>query len=139
MLHAFDHMKITLSKPLTPIILATVSILISACATDKPSPSTVSQLGAAGFRVRTPETTKQKEIFATLPAYKVESVMVHGQKFYVYKDEAKGLALVGHEAEYERYRQLAHQDRMMAGHDVAMASTHETDSWYGVSSSSWWR
>jgi hypothetical protein len=129
----------TLSKPLASIVLAATSILISACASNQPAPATVSQLGAAGFRVHTPANAKQKEIFATLPAYKVESVMVHGRKFYVYKDEAKGLAMVGHEAEYERYRQLAHQDRMMAGHDMAMATSYETDSWYGVSSSDWWR
>jgi len=35
-----------------------------------------SLLSAAGFRVRTPETPKQKEIYATLPAYKVERATV---------------------------------------------------------------
>jgi len=71
-----------------------------------------SLLSAAGFRVRTPETPKQKEIYATLPAYKVERATVNGKVFYVYKDENKGVAYIGREAEYQRYQQLAVQQQI---------------------------
>jgi len=71
-----------------------------------------SLLTAAGFRVRTPETPKQKQIYATLPAYKVERATVNGKVFYVYKDEKKGVAYIGREAEYQRYQQLAVQQQI---------------------------
>jgi len=131
-------MKTTLAKPFSLVILA--ALLLSACASSQSAATTVSLLGAAGFRLRTPETPKQKEIFASLPAYKVEGLVVNGQKFYVYKDEAKGLALVGHEAEYERYRQMARQEQSSAAYqNVMMANEAEAQSWYGAGSSDWWR
>jgi hypothetical protein len=132
-------MKTTLSKSVLLPVLASIMVLLAACATSGPQPQTVSLLGAAGFRVRTPETAKQKEIFATLPAYKVESVVVKHHTYYVYKDEAKGLALVGGEAEYQRYREMARQERLAAGqHTAMMASAAESESWYGASGSDWW-
>ena len=128
-------MKIISSKS---VILA--AMLLSACATSQPSPTTASLLISAGFRLRIPETPKQKEIFATLPSYKIESVVVNGQKFYVYKDEAKGMALVGHEAEYEHYRQMAKEERSSAGHErMMMTSAAESANWRGAASSDWWR
>ena len=133
-------MKIIYSKSFPLVILA--AMLLSACATNSPSPSptTVALLASAGFRLRTPETPKQKEIFATLPSYKLESVVVNGRTFYVYKDEAKGMALVGHEAEYERYRQLAKEERSSAGHErMMMTSAAESANWRGAGSSDWWR
>ena len=114
--------------------------MLAACASSKPSPNTVSQLATAGFRLKSPETPQQKEIFAKLPAYKVESIIVKGQTFYVYKDESKGLALVGHEAEYQRYRQMARQDRLQESHyNAEMASAAEARTWQGASGSDWWR
>ncbi len=128
-------MKIISSKF---VILA--AMLLSACATSQPSPTTASLLISAGFRLRIPETPKQKEIFATLPSYKVESIVVNGTKFYVYKDEAKGMALVGHEAEYEHYRQMAKEERASAGHErMMMTSAAESANWRGAASSDWWR
>ena len=92
------------------------------------------------FVLRTPDTPKQKEIFANLPAYKVASVVVNGRKFYVYKDEAKGMALVGGEAEYQRYRELARQERESADYETAMmANAAEAASWRGAAGSDWWR
>ena len=131
-------MKIISSKSFPLIILT--SLLLSACATSQPSSTTASLLISAGFRLRIPETPKQKEIFATLPSYKIESVMVNGHKFYVYKDEAKGMALVGHEAEYERYRQLAKEERSSAGHErMMMTSAADEANWRGAASSDWWQ
>ena len=75
------------------------------------STNTESLLSAAGFVVRTPQTDRQKQIYAALPAYKVERATVKGKVFYVYKDEKAGVAYVGHEPEYQRYKQLAVQQQ----------------------------
>jgi hypothetical protein len=41
--------------------------------------NTKSLLSQAGFRVRTPQTAKQKELYATLPNNKVEHAIVKGK------------------------------------------------------------
>ena len=76
------------------------------------STNTKSLLSAAGFVVRTPQTDRQKQIYAALPAYKVERATVKDKVFYVYKDEKAGVAYVGHEPEYQRYQQLAIQQQI---------------------------
>ena len=76
------------------------------------STNTESLLSAAGFVVRTPQTDRQKQIYAALPAYKVERATVKDKVFYVYKDEKAGVAYVGHEPEYQRYQQLAIQQQI---------------------------
>jgi hypothetical protein len=96
------------------------------------STNTESLLSAAGFVVRTPETPKQKEIYATLPAYKVHRATVNDKVFYVYKDEKAGVAYVGHEPEYQRYKQLAVQQQI--AQDQYMAAELDRQSalqWYG--------
>jgi hypothetical protein len=76
------------------------------------SSNTESLLSAAGFVVRTPQTDRQKQIYAALPAYKVQRATVQNKIFYVYKDEKAGVAYVGREAEYQRYQQLAVQQQI---------------------------
>jgi hypothetical protein len=62
--------------------------------------------------VRTPQTDRQKQIYAALPPYKVQRATVKDKVFYVYKDEKAGVAYVGHEPEYQRYQQLAVQQQI---------------------------
>ena|SRR5437764_13793104 len=77
------------------------------------SSNTESLLSAAGFKVRTPETDRQKQIYASLTAYKVERATVPDKGvFYVYKDEKQGVAYVGREEEYQHYKQLAIQQQI---------------------------
>ena len=71
-----------------------------------------SLLAAAGFRARTPQTPKQQELYAATPAYKVQQGTIDGKIFYAYKDEKKGVAWVGGEAEYQKYQQLAIQQNI---------------------------
>ena len=106
-------MKTKASKLIVLALFAAGSALfgLTGCA-GMGSSNAESLLSAAGFRVRTPETPKQKEIYATLPAYKVERATVNGKVFYVYKDENKGVAYIGREAEYQRYQQLAVQQQI---------------------------
>jgi len=42
----------------------------------------------------------------------VERATVKDKVFYVYKDEKAGVAYVGHEPEYQRYKQLAVQQQI---------------------------
>ena len=96
------------------------------------STNTESLLSAAGFVVRTPQTDQQKQIYATLPAYKVHRATVNDKVFYVYKDEKAGVAYVGHEPEYQRYKQLAVQQQI--AQDQYMAAELDRQSalqWYG--------
>ena len=96
------------------------------------SSNTESLLSAAGFVVRTPQTAKQKQIYAALPAYKVHRATVNDKVFYVYKDEKAGVAYVGHEPEYQRYKQLAIQQQI--AQDQYMAAELDRESalqWYG--------
>lgn len=55
------------------------------------------------------------------------SVRVNGRTFHVYKNEAKGMALVGHKAEYQHYRELVRQERSSeAHHNMLMADAADT-------------
>jgi hypothetical protein len=99
------------------------------CASTPPA-SAEQTLLSAGFRIRTPSTPRQKEIFATLPAYQVHKLTAKGQTYYVYKDQGKGVAFVGREAEYQRYRQFVRRDNAAAGDDRAMEMEQATaESW----------
>jgi hypothetical protein len=92
-----------------------------------------SLLIAAGFHERTPETPKQKELYAAAPSYKVERVTVNDKTFYAYKDEKKGTAYVGGAAEYQHYQQLAVQQRI--ANDNMQAAEMNRDmarGWYGA-------
>src|SRR5205085_4184455 len=76
------------------------------------SSNTESLLSAAGFITRTPETPKQKEIYASLPAYKIQRATYKDMVVYVYKDEKAGIAYLGRELEYQRYQRLAIRQRI---------------------------
>ncbi len=67
---------------------------------------TTSLLAAAGFRAHTPQTAKEKELYAALPSNKLERATVKGKVFYVFKDEKAGMEYVGGEPEHRRYQQL---------------------------------
>ena len=56
--------------------------------------STEPLLSAAGFRVKTPENAKQREIYAELPPYKVQRGTYQGETFYAYKNEKEGHPVV---------------------------------------------
>lgn len=71
--------------------------------------NTKSLLSDAGFRTRTPQTAKQKGLYAALPSNEVERASVKGKVFYVFKDEKAGVAYVGGEVEHRRYQQLCTQ------------------------------
>jgi len=118
---------------LSVILAAAATALFVAGCAEMASSNTTSLLSAAGFRVRTPETPKQKEIYAALPAYKVERATVKGHVFYVYKDEKAGIAYIGREQEYQQYQQLAVQQQIAQDYYNAVAMDRAAAlSWYGA-------
>src|SRR5919198_378514 len=101
------------------------AILLAGCAS-MGSSNTESLLTAAGFRVKTPQTPKQQQIYAALPPYQVKRATVPGKGvFYVYKDEKAGLAYIGREQEYQAYQQLAIQQQI--AQDQYMAAQMQAD------------
>jgi hypothetical protein len=119
------------------LIIAALPVLAVAvlgppgCATVETA-NTKSLLMQAGFHVRTPDTAKRKKIYASLTPYQMQRATVNGKVFYVYKDEKEGVAYVGREPEYQRYRDLAvaqkiRQDYYMAV-EMQYASAYR---WYG--------
>jgi len=107
---------------------------LTGCAAEMASGNTKSLLSAAGFRVRTPETPKQKEIYAQLTPYHVERATVPGHGvFYVYKYEDAGVAYVGREPEYQRYCNLATQQRIAQDQYMAAEMNRMyAYRWYGA-------
>ena len=95
--------------------------------------STESLLSAAGFVARTPQTPKQKQLYADAPAYKVQRVTYKGKVFYAYKDEAKGVAYVGTEAQYQQYKALAIQQNIaQENYQAAEMNQQAAWDWYGA-------
>jgi hypothetical protein len=83
----------------------------------------ITALSEGGFVARVPETPKQREVYATLPSYRLQRGVVKGNAFYAYKDEKNGVVYIGTEAEYQRYLERARrlvaafettEDRMVA-------------------------
>src|SRR5690348_5830675 len=128
-------MTTTLRKANIVILLSALAsvLFLTGCA-GVGSANTTSLLTAAGFRARTPQTPKQQQIYAALPAYQVQRATVPGKGvFYVYKDEKAGLAYVGREQEYQRYQQLAIQQQI--AQERYMAAQMQADAawqWYGA-------
>jgi hypothetical protein len=108
------------STILTIFAVAAVTLFVAGCA-EMGSGNTTSLLSAAGFRVRTPQTPKQQQMYAALPPYKVERATIQGHVFYVYKDEKAGVAYVGREQEYQNYQQLAIQQQIAQNYYTAVA------------------
>jgi len=120
------------STILTIFAAAAVTLFVAGCA-EMGSGNTRSLLSAAGFRVRTPQTLKQQEMYAALPPYKVERATVQGHVFYVYKDEKAGVAYVGREQEYQNYQQLAIQQQIAQNYYTAVAMNRAAAyGWYGA-------
>lgn len=124
------------------LLIATTSSLIglNGCAS-LDAPNQRSLLAAAGFRVKTPQTARQQELFAQLTPYRVHRATAKGKVFYIFKDERNGVAYVGGEAEYQRYQQLAIQQQIARDNYMAAAMNRDAAwGWYGAwgPGAFWW-
>ena len=105
-------MKTRITSSSLILILAACGIIFLAGCASMETNKTTSLLSAAGFRVHTPQTAKQKELYAQLPSNKIEQGTAKGKVFYVFKDEKAGVAYVGGEPEHRRYQQLCTQQHV---------------------------
>lgn len=111
--------------------LALAVLGLAGCASMETA-NTKSLLMQAGFHVRTPDTPKHKEIYASLTPYQMQRATVNGHVFYVFKDEKEGVAYVGREAEYQRYRDLAVAQKMRQDYYMAVEMQRSyAYRWYG--------
>ncbi len=103
------------------------------------STNTKSLLSAAGFHIRTPQTPLQKEVYTALPAYQVQRVSREDKVLYVYKDESAGVAYVGREPEYQRYKELCIQQQIAEQYYMASQwNTYYSNRWYGAWGPRYW-
>jgi len=100
-------MKTRITSSSLILILAAWGIIFLAGCASMETGNTKSLLSAAGFHVHTPQTAKQRELYAALPNNKIERATVKGKVFYVFKDEKAGVAYVGGEPQHRRYQQLS--------------------------------
>lgn len=116
------------------VFAAAVAALFASGCAEMGSANTTSLLTAAGFRARTPQTPKQQQIYAALPPYQVERATIPGKGvFYVYKDEKAGIAYVGREPEYQRYKELAIQQQIAQNYYMAAEMDRAAAfGWYGA-------
>lgn len=113
-------------------LLLAAGPLLTGCA-GMGAASTEPLLSAAGFRVKTPENARQREIYAELPPYKLQRGSYQGRIFYAYKDEKQGVAYVGGEAEYQKYQELAVQRRIAReNYEAAQMNQAMANRWYGA-------
>ena len=101
--------KITTSSLILILAASGVAFFAGCASMETDHNNTKSLLSQAGFRMRTPQTAKQKELYASLPDNKMERAVVKGKVFYVFKDEKAGVAYVGGEPEHRRYQKLCMQ------------------------------
>ena len=112
-------------------VLAAAFLGLTGCASVETA-NTTSLLTQAGFHVRKPDTPKRQEIYASLTANQMHRATVNGKVFYIFKDEKNGIAYVGREAEYARYRDLAVAQRMRQEYYMAMEMERAAAyRWYG--------
>jgi len=113
-------------------LLACAFFGLAGCASMETA-NTKSLLVQAGFHVRTPDTPAHKEIYASLTPYQMQRATVNGKVFYVFKDEKEGVAYVGREGEYQRYRDLATAQRIRQDYYMAVemsrASAYRWNGW----------
>jgi hypothetical protein len=120
------------SQKLLPLLATAALGLLTGCASLDAS-NQRSLLSAAGFHVRTPETPKQHELYNNAPSYKVQRVTFNNKTFYAYKDEKNGVAYVGGEAEYQKYHELAVQQRIARdNYEAAQMQQDMAMGWYGA-------
>ena len=75
--------------------------------------NTESLLSAAGFRTETPSTPAQLATYNRTAPYKLERNPISGEGLYWYADKKKGVAYIGGDEAYQRYRRLALQQSMI--------------------------
>ena len=85
---------------------AAIAIFAVGCASNGQA-SKENLMATAGFRNILATTPQQKTLLAGLPANQISTVQKDGKVWYVFPNHAAGSAMVGTQAQYTQYRQLA--------------------------------
>ena len=117
------------ARSLLPVLL---SLGLIGCASVGSS-NTRRLLSASGFTVKTPETEKQKEVYAAAESYRVMRISRDGMTFYAYKDEQSGTAYIGDEKAYQEYERLSIQQNIASQqYQAAEMNRQMALGWYGA-------
>jgi hypothetical protein len=123
--------KFTVSAAI--LFAAVITVLFFVSCAEMEATNTKSLLSSAGFHTITPTTPLQKEVYAKMPANHVERISMKSKVIYAYKDEEAGIAYVGHEAEYQRYKDLCIQQRIAQDYYMAyQMDPYWSHRWYGA-------
>ncbi|HXX42334.1 MAG TPA: hypothetical protein VEI58_08720 [Chthoniobacterales bacterium] len=115
------------------VFAAVATVLFFASCAEMEATNTKSLLSQAGFHTVTPSTPLQKEVYAHLTANHVQRVTRGNKTIYAFKDEKAGIAYVGHEAEYQRYKNLCIQQRIEQDYYMAYSmDPYWSGRWYGA-------
>ena len=98
----------------------------SGCASPQ-ARNTESLLSAAGFHTVTPKTSEQQACYDALPDRKLQRREADGKVLYAYADKNQGIVYVGTEQNYQRFHELAHQERV-AQQQLQAAQMNQTAS-----------
>jgi hypothetical protein len=121
-----------------PVVAITILLLaiLSGCASYN-AQNKESLLIAAGFRTRTPSTAKQQAMFNRMTPYKLERRIRNGKVLYAYAAKDKNVVYIGSENEYQKYKQLALQQKI-AQDQLEAAQINEEASLYDSAWGPYW-
>ena len=111
-------------------LLALCIVCVAGCASV--ASNTRNLLNTAGFREKTPETAKQKELYAAAPGDKLLRYTANGKTLYAYKDAETGTALIGDQAAYQRFEELAAQQNARQEFQTEELRRDAAYGWYGA-------
>ena len=115
------------------LFAAVATVLFFASCAEMEATNTKSLLSAAGFHSMSPTTDLQKQVYAEMPANRVQRISKGNKTIYAFKDEKAGLVYVGHEAEYQRYKNLCIQQRIAQDYYMASSMSYGYyGRWYGA-------
>jgi hypothetical protein len=118
------------NAPMAAIILTLLAGLAGCASYDAQNKESL--LIAAGFKSRSPSTSRQQAMFNRMTPYTLERRIRNGKVLYAYADKDKNLVYIGGENEYQRYQQLAvqqsiAQDQLQAAQINEEASLYDSD------------
>ncbi len=88
-------------------VLSALAISIFAIGCTNGQQSKENLLATAGFRNVLATTPQQKTLLAQLPPNQISTVQKDGKTWFVFPNQTNGSAMVGTQAQYTQYRQLA--------------------------------
>jgi hypothetical protein len=119
MKHIFTELNVVVALALLALTVGCASYQVR---------TTESLLSETGFQTRTPSTPAQLTMYNQMTPYKLERNTFKGKALYSYADKQKGVAYIGGEKAYQRYKQLAAQQYQMEANYSKMLA-HEDQVW----------